>query len=54
MHAISQVFTGACYDILADMFENYVTYEKRPEKTTHGHHGPGNGFDLGSAGQGSQ
>ena len=28
VHAISQVFTGACYDMLADMFENYVTYQK--------------------------
>ena len=28
VHAISQVCTGACYDILADMFDNYVTCEK--------------------------
>ena len=28
VHAISQVFTGACYDILADMFDNNAAYEK--------------------------
>ena len=28
VHAISQVFTGACYDILADMFDDYSAFEK--------------------------